>query len=812
MRLTQALSPISLAIALATLSGVVYSVYFQAANVARGTPQSTSQGLGEQRLTPQQVYPVRSDIVAIEIHTGHVIRGKQQRFQRQFGDYITPHRHATKDDWVKRFGRARGALVGHDRKQFYGFDRLTGKDLNISNWRNSENIRIQSSDDPRYRSAQSVKSVHRKMRPRDTAQIDTWKFQWATTHTLYLTLPTALTPGKTYTITSPDPNVAPITFRYQPTTNRSEAVQVSHLGFRPDDPGKVAFLSAWMGDGGGVNYPIGQTFWLVNSQGKQVFTGKTRRSRRADEAEDGRGLNHNHTDVDVMDFSDFQQPGQYRVCVATIGCSFPFKIGPQVWQSAFYTSVRGLYHQRSGIALGAPYTSYKRPRAFHPNDGVKVYQATARLVDNDQGIWGKTSFLKLLPQTKTTKILPQAWGGYFDAGDWDRRIQHVEVSRSLIELAELFPDYFERLNLNLPESNNQLPDIIDEALWNLDFYRRMQAADGGISGGIQSASYPKTGEASWQETADILAYKPDPWSSYLYVAGAAQIAHWLRDRQPKLAATYRLSAVRAMDYAERYWHKPDPSHKHFQLRDARNLAALAMLRLTEQTKWHQVFEATTVFTKRDIPIEKWDFHDQRDAAFLYLRLPAHLTQAKLRQNVHESFFKAADKIIRSGQKSAHKWAKEDDNAPIGWGNSLGSPKTVTLLRAHHLSQDDRYLKAATLASQFSAGANPLNLVYTTGLGHRSPRNPLIIDQRITGQAPPPGITVYGPLNPAFFKNDWFTKLMEPAMYPAWSKWPTTEAYFDVFTSVAMSEFTVMQTIGPTAYTWGYLAARQSPNR
>jgi endoglucanase len=773
---------------------------------------STSQGVANGRLIPQQVYPVRSDIIAIEINSGVVARGKQSPYKSQSGDKYAKQRPAQSDDWVSRSGQPVGALVGPKRNLLYSFDALGGKDLTISDWRNSEKIRVQSSDDPSYRTARSITSLSRKTRPRDVAQTGNWKFAWAKTHVLYLKLPQAMQPGKSYRITSPDPNVGPIDFTYQPNQARSEAVQVSQLGFRPDDPTKVAFLSTWMGDRGGVNYPVGQKFWLADGGGQRVFEGTTRRSRSADQAEDARNQNYNRTNVDVMDFSGFNRPGKYRVCVATIGCSFPFAIEPKVWRMAFYTSVRGLYHQRSSIKIGAPYSTYNRPRAFHPADGVKIFQANIRLADTDQGLPGKPKFADILGRSQTPTTLPNAWGGYFDAGDWDRRIQHIAVSRSLIELAELFPDYFRNLDLNLPESNNQLPDIIDEALWNIDFYRRMQAADGGISGGIQSANYSRQGEASWQESLPVLAYARDPWASYVYVTGAAQIALWFDSRDPGRAAIYRNSATRAMNYAERQIGQ-DKIRNLPDVRDARNLAALSMLRMSAnapqatQAKWHGIFVATTKLNSPNALVEKWQSHDQREAAFLYLRLPIAQTKPQLRQTIARAFFRSADQIAASTTKSAHQWAKDDDYAPIGWGHSFSTPRATTLLRAHYLSQEPRYLKAATRSTQFAAGANPLNMVYTTGMGERSPKHPLIIDQRVTGQAPPPGITVYGPMNPKAFPNDWFTKLMAPAIYPAWSQWPTTEAYFDIYTATGMSEFTVMQTIGPTAYTWGYLAAR-----
>ena len=55
-----------------------------------------------------------------------------------------------------------------------------------------------------------------------------------------------------------------------------------------------------------------------------------------------------------------------------MGCSYAFDIKPDAWQQAFSVSARGLYHKRSGIPLGPPYTTFKRPRTFHPDDGVRV--------------------------------------------------------------------------------------------------------------------------------------------------------------------------------------------------------------------------------------------------------------------------------------------------------------------------------------------------------------------------------------------------------------------------------------------------------
>jgi endoglucanase len=385
------------------------------------------------------------------------------------------------------------------------------------------------------------------------------------------------------------------------------------------------------------------------------------------------------------------------------------------------------------------------------------------------------------------------------------------VTRRLIELTTLFPDYFEKAGLNLPESGNGLPDTINEALWGLDLYRRLQISggpdDGGIRGGIQSVRDPKRGEGSWQESLPVMAYAPDPWASYLYVAGAAQMAHWLAPRQPQLAQQYRESALRAMTYAERELPRLQPHA--MAARDSRNLAALTLYQLTGERRWHDIFRQTTVFIDPNQDTYVWKDHEQRDAAFLYLQLGEGQTDAKLRANTRSALIREADVALGLTQTTGFKWSKQHPQEPIGWGG-LGAPNSLALLRAHALTQDSKYLKAAVLSTQFALGANPENMTYTTGLGQRSPQHPLLIDQRVLGRTPPPGITVYGPIDSVEYVDLWSTKWIqgETGIYPPIGDWPTTESYFDLLLSPATAEFTVMQTIAPSTYTWGYLAARQ----
>lgn len=777
-------------------------------DLTRGTPLVVAvpnrlrQHHGEPTVT--QIYSIKEDILAVEIEAGKVFPGRQVAYRAQRGDRVND------EQVVIRRGKKIGRLVGEQPKKIYTFDQYQGRVLSRRRLMHRRNYRLRSATETTLQSEISPLQVFLKNKPIDLAQTSKGP-RWAQHYTVYLQFSKPLQVGETYTLSFEGKLLAPYTFTYTPLQQRSAAVHVSHVGFRPNDLVKAGFLSTWMGTGGGINYSNGMRFWLIDEQTEAVvYEGKSRLSTAENELEDAY-RNYNQANVYVLDFQDFSKAGIYRLCVETVGCSFSFPISESVWQSAFVAAVRGLYHQRSGIRIGPPHTFYERPRAFHPDDGLIVYQSQAKLFETTMGLGSQNAFEALTTQA-TEMHVPNAWGGYFDAGDWDRRIQHLDVAQSLLDLVELFPKQMAALDLNIPESDNVLPDVLDEALWGIDFFRRLQHANGGIPGGIESAAHPHFGEASWQESLKVMAYAPDIWASYWYASAAAQAAFVLERLNLDQAKTYKDSALAAFGYAEQQLLNPPAEGWHYAVNDLRNLAALELWRITLDDHFHDIFLSTTVFTDSRQPIQQHKQHSQARAAFLYARLQQAEIHSQIQFNAHKALLAAADRVKASTAQAAFQWGKLHADAPIGWGTGWSSPAAaIVLTQAHYLEQDERYLAAIIRASQAALGANPENLVYTTGLGMRSPRNPLLLDQRILGIDPPPGITVYGPLDITheLYQNYWFTKFqMQEQMFPAPQHWPTMELFVDVHTNVAMTEFTIQQTIGPSAYVWGYLFAQE----
>ena len=157
----------------------------------------------------------------------------------------------------------------------------------------------------------------------------------------------------------------------------------------------------------------------------------------------------------------------------------------------FYTTVRGLYHNRSGIALTQPCTEFTRNAPHNPNitSGFagKLRYTASRFVDWNNGDNDPAD----KPAIEAGDKGPlNTWGWYQDAGDWDTYYSHLNIPCMLMFTWEAAPDHFRDNELNIPESGNGIPDILDEASWLLRFYYRTRheiIQQGYGTGGVGSA-------------------------------------------------------------------------------------------------------------------------------------------------------------------------------------------------------------------------------------------------------------------------------------------------------------------------------------
>ena len=768
----------------------------------------------------EAVYLAAPDIIGIRIQEGVLKTFPRVSYVPQEGDTI---RRDGKDVLAWKDGEIVTEKAGRDLMRVVGKRKMQvgsiggGRDGKLwflpAEERLGDSLQQLTVDDAtsyRINGATPV-AVYRKNKPNNTVKPSNEKL---IEFNIYLKLAEPLALGKPVNIEFPGVNTDKASVSFTPDARSwSESVHASQVGYRPDDPFKRAFYSLWLGTGGAYSLPNPPAFSLVDASGKAVFKGQGQLAMAADGTEQLRvKKNYAGTAVYALDFSEFKTPGTYRVCVDGIGCSYPFEIGADVWEKAWKVSMNGLLVHRSGLALEKPWSDMTRGRDFHPADGVKVFQTTANrmIVGN-----GSHDAFDALVKGRTDEVLEGAWGGYHDAGDFDRAALHLWRSTYLpLELMDLFPAYFAKEKLSLPpsEATDNIPDILNEAMWNVDLFRRTQKADGGIIGGIESSNHPRSGETSDIDSLVALAYAPDAKSSYQYAATTSRLARLLAPFDAAKAKDYGASALRAFDYADRNRAAQSATLKDGDKRNlsaVRATAAVELLRQTGDARFDSIFRAEhPVAQNKPLGDVEW-----QDSAFAYARLPENLGDAAVKKGIVDAFRARADVAVEFGAGNSFGITTDIPGLPeIGFVGYWSVPGIIDQVvpRAHYLTKDDKYLAATVRSANYSGGANPDNMTYTTGLGVKSPLAPLHIDSRASGQKPPAGITVYGQSDPArggapgwvyaFHLNDKTTT-------PYARKWPGSEAYVDFYVWPEMNEYTVHQTIGPSAYVRGYLAAR-----
>ncbi|HAH24313.1 MAG TPA: hypothetical protein DCL77_11265, partial [Prolixibacteraceae bacterium] len=300
-----------------------------------------------------------------------------------------------------------GYAIYHKKGQARSNEKVIVEMLNTTEAVKPINYLLKSIDDTNYTEGKNPTDIGRKTKGTEF----TWMCQnWANgcvnpgpdhveEHWIYLYLPQPLQSNKTYQLQTGSlaNNGSQWTFTFNEQQQRSEAVHVNQIGYTPGATEKYGYVYHWAGDKGSINLTAysGKNFYLLNLTTKQVaFTGKLTFRKTKTNAETGQVTetpsgNFLAADVYECNFSAFKEPGDYKLVVEGIGSSFPFRITDDLYRDVFYTSIRGLYHNRSGIELKKPYTEFERKAPHNPlitpGFAGKLKYTTSRFIDWTNG-------------------------------------------------------------------------------------------------------------------------------------------------------------------------------------------------------------------------------------------------------------------------------------------------------------------------------------------------------------------------------------------------------------------------------------------
>jgi len=641
------------------------------------------------------------------------------------------------------------------------------------------NFWVVSTDDPDARMPVRPVRVGRQSREAWRGDIATFPVNTLYEHAFYLDLPHPLRNGCHYRIGC---GGLASTFRteielaYDEQATVTPAIKINQGGYTRCATNRYAYLGWWAGDLGKVDYGALRAFTVLDeTDGHMVFTGDIRLRAAADV--------RSGEDVYELDLAPLRQPGRYHIAVPGLGRSDTFSLGLEGLRSLYQDTGRAFFHQRCGQELRLPWTSFARP-ACH----LEVY-ASGRLVGSPNGA------------PKAGEEKKSFHGGYHDAGDDDVFAYHLRATAQWMAAFEQYPHAFRDGDLNIPESGNGIPDLLDEAAWALSFYHDNQQADGGIPLGRGNE---QDSQRDWErdhagQDPPFGVFPPTEMSCTEYAAVAAQFSRLIQPFDAARATAYTASARRAYAWALAH---PDVVKEDRGQRMFRAWAAGELWAATGDAGCHDAAQdlcRSGAFTRTHwkmtsfSPICMWACAASPRADF----------DPALRADLRKALVRMADQTVACTAVNPYRMG-HDGKAALGWGNGNGGGYYAdALLRAWWLTGDRKYLNAASLNADFQLGANPLSKGFVTGIGSRHPVQPqlnaaLYAEPKNSGDTVR-GITVYGLASgqpPGY-----------PVDVPLYRHWRDIHGGAEV-----CSEFTITETIGASAMLYAALYAEDQKTR
>jgi endoglucanase len=295
--------------------------------------------------------------------------------------------------------------------------------------------------------------------------------------------------------------------------NDSTSIKVDQVGY-PINAQKIAMVSA-----------AARTFQVKRAVDNVVML-QGKLSASTTDANSG-------DQVEIADFSSLRASGTYYLDVPGIGRSWTFSIGPEVFSRTYYLAMRAFYGQRCGTAvdLGPEFPGYTHP-ACHLKGSFDASSGKAGRRDNV--------------------------GGWHDAGDYGRYVVNSGISTGTLLWAwEIFGLKLARIRLNIPETGNGTPDLLNEVRWNLEWMLKMQDDDGGVWHKQTSANFPGFVMPDDDQLVSlVIGTGSAPYKSTCAtadLAAVAAIAARVYEPFDKRFATTNLRAAReAWTWTERY--------------------------------------------------------------------------------------------------------------------------------------------------------------------------------------------------------------------------------------------------------------------
>ncbi len=445
--------------------------------------------------------------------------------------------------------------------------------------------------------------------------------------------------------------------------------------------------------------------------------------------------------VKFADFSEVTTPGSYYV-FCNGRKSKPFQINDVIYNDISKATIRAFYYWRASTELLPEHatwngTDFSRPLG-HADTQVKIHKSAAT---------------KSRPEG-TVVSAPKGW---YDAGDYNLYVINAGISfHSLAFAYEMFPTYYKNLNLNIPESGNGVPDILNELKWELDWLLAMQDEDGGVYTKLSSLHFCSM-IMPHEDNLDRYMIGKSTASALDFAAMMAMASRIYKEYEnifPGISKQTLSAAERAWNWAKEhpniYYKNPlDVSTGNYgdnNVRDEFFWAAAELFVTTKNDKYIKELDFNLDF---DIPT--WG--GVQTLGLMSLALHESLftnSQNDIKQIVNEKLMNLAKKISANFKSSHHCIPVEK----FDWGSNgmIASAGTIAglvffLTRTNPQYEEYSFVRVMRESFDYILGCNPTGYCFVSGFGTKYPRH--FHDRRCTAdriEEPIPGYVAGGATN------------------------------------------------------------------
>jgi len=494
-------------------------------------------------------------------------------------------------------------------------------------------------------------------------------------------------------------------------------LRVNQVGYVPKFS-KIAVMKS------ASNQPL--EWALVDSSGKFLLKGKT---KVIGEDSDAGEMVHQ------IDFSNFRQAGSSLTLVVGTEKSDKFDVKNETFKKLKFDALAFFYHQRSGVSIDMPHAgaaAWVRP-AGHVQDNA----------------------VSCAPGSGCNYKLDVS-GGWYDAGDHGKYVVNGGISVwTLLNL-------YERTKLH----GSSLPDLLDEARWELEFLMKMQVPPGHQLSGmahhkIHSERWTPIPTAPQADSVPRYLRPPSTAATLNLAAVGAQCARVYREGDKAFADRCLVSAERAWQAAEAHpsvYARGDDKegggpYGDTDVTDEKYWAAVELLVTTGKTQYLKAVKQSPHYLKMPTQagggLSSISWANVAGCGTATLAVVASGLPASEVIQARKNIVSAAKRYVDASTRTGYRIPFTSSGGRYPWGsNSFILNNGVVLGLAYDFTKRGAFLDGAVSAMDYVLGRNAMAKSYVSAYGTRALQNPhhrfWAHQSNPEFPPPPPGVVSGGP--------------------------------------------------------------------